>query len=53
MSKAKLDDDNSLDVSPEGVVELAKSYGTPSIAFTYNDPTIFGEYVIDISKIAQ
>jgi pyruvate formate lyase activating enzyme len=53
MSKAKLDDDNSLDVSPEGVVALAKSNGTPSIAFTYNDPTIFGEYVIDISKIAR
>lgn len=53
ISKAKLDDENSLDVSPEGVVALAKSYGTPSIAFTYNDPTIFGEYVIDISKIAR
>ena len=53
MSKAKLDDLHSLDVSPEGVVELAKSYDTPSIAFTYNDPTIFGEYVIDISKIAR
>ncbi len=53
MSKAKLDDDNSLDISPEGVVALAKSNGTPSIAFTYNDPTIFGEYVIDISKIAR
>ena len=53
MSKAKLDDMHSLDVSPEGVVELAKSYGTPSIAYTYNDPTIFGEYVIDISKIGR
>jgi pyruvate formate lyase activating enzyme len=53
MSKAKLDDMNSLTVSPEGVVELAKSYNTPSIAFTYNDPTIFGEYVIDISKISR
>ena len=53
ISKAKLDDSNSLDVSPEGVVALAKSYGTPSIAYTYNDPTIFGEYVIDISKIAR
>jgi pyruvate formate lyase activating enzyme len=53
ISKAKLDDENSLEVSPEGVVELAKNYHTPSIAFTYNDPTIFGEYVIDISKIAR
>jgi pyruvate formate lyase activating enzyme len=35
------------------VINLAKKYTTPSIAFTYNDPTIFGEYVIDISKIAS
>lgn len=53
MSKAKLDDLNSLEVPPEGVVNLAKRYDTPSIAYTYNDPTIFGEYVIDISKIAR
>ena len=53
ISKAKLDDVNSLTASPEDVVSLAKQYLTPSIAFTYNDPTIFGEYVIDISKIAR
>jgi pyruvate formate lyase activating enzyme len=53
MSKAKLDDLNSIEASPEDVVNLAKRYDTPSIAFTYNDPTIFGEYVIDISKIAR
>ena len=53
ISKAKLDDLNSLEVSPEAVVDLAKKNKSPSIAFTYNDPTIFGEYVIDISKIAR
>lgn len=53
ISKAKLDDNNALIASPEDVVKLAKEYSTPSIAFTYNDPTIFGEYVIDISKIAR
>lgn len=53
ISKAKLDDENSLSVSPEEVVMLAKKQKTPSIAFTYNDPTIFGEYVIDISRLAQ
>jgi len=53
ISKAKLDEVNSLTASPEDVVMLAKKYSTPSIAFTYNDPTIFGEYVIDISKIAK
>ncbi|MBT8387109.1 MAG: AmmeMemoRadiSam system radical SAM enzyme [Ignavibacteria bacterium] len=52
-SKAKIDELNSLTASPEEVVKLAKKHSTPSIAFTYNDPTIFGEYVIDISKIAK
>jgi len=53
ISKAKLDDENSIVASPEDVVKLAKKYRTPSIAYTYNDPTIFGEYVIDISRIAK
>ncbi len=53
ISKAKLDDFNSLKASPEDVVAIAKKYGAPSIAYTYNDPTIFGEYVIDISEIAR
>jgi pyruvate formate lyase activating enzyme len=53
ISKSKIDEIKSLDASPEQVVDLAKKYKTPSIAYTYNDPTIFGEYVIDISKIAR
>lgn len=53
MSKAKLDELNSLEASPEEVVALAKRYHVPSIAYTYNDPTIFGEYVIDISRIGR
>ncbi len=53
ISKAKLDDLNSHHASPEEVIQLAKHYNAPSIAFTYNDPTIFGEYVIDISKLAR
>lgn len=53
ISKAKLDELNALYVTPEEVVALAKKYKTPSIAYTYNDPTIFGEYVIDISRLAK
>lgn len=52
ISKAKLDDTYSVDATPDDVISLAKKYSAPSIAFTYNDPTIFGEYIIDISKIA-
>lgn len=52
-SKAKIDNVRSVNASPEDVIELAKKNHTPSIAFTYNDPVIFGEYVIDISKLAR
>jgi pyruvate formate lyase activating enzyme len=53
MSKARIDDENALSVSPEEVIALAKKHRVPSIAYTYNDPTIFGEYVIDISRLAR
>lgn len=42
-----------IDVPPERVVELALEHGTESIAFTYNEPTIFIEYAIDVAKIAH
>jgi pyruvate formate lyase activating enzyme len=53
ISKARLDELNSLNYSPEDVITLAKKHHAPSIAFTYNDPVIFGEYVIDISRLAR
>ena len=53
ISKAKLDEAHSLRAAPEEVVELALKQRVPSIAFTYNDPVIWGEFVIDISRLAQ
>ncbi len=53
MSKARLVEKNSVDASPEQVVALAKKHQCPSIAMTYNDPTIFGEYVIEVSREAH
>jgi len=53
MSKAKADELSAQYASPQQVVDLANRYRTPSIAFTYNDPTIFAEYVIDISRLAR
>jgi pyruvate formate lyase activating enzyme len=53
ISKAKLDDAHSLTATPEQVVELAVRNAVPSIAFTYNDPVIWGEFVIDISRLAR
>lgn len=40
-------------MSPEDVVKMATDRRVPHLAFTYNEPTIFGEYVIDISNAAH
>jgi pyruvate formate lyase activating enzyme len=53
MSKARIDEHRSLEVTAEQVVDLARREGCPSIAFTYNDPIIIGEFVIDVSRIAR
>ncbi|PIZ68374.1 MAG: AmmeMemoRadiSam system radical SAM enzyme [Candidatus Marinimicrobia bacterium CG_4_10_14_0_2_um_filter_48_9] len=39
--------------TPEALVQMAQKQSIPSIAFTYNEPTIFGEYVMDISQLAH
>ena len=41
------------EVSPEEVVELCKKQGCKIISYTYTEPTIFFEYMLDIAKIAK
>ena len=41
------------DLSPEDIVELAKSYKCSSIAYTYTEPTVFFEYALDTAKLAR
>lgn len=53
ISKAKSDQVHSVELSPSDVCVNAIRHRCPSIAFTYNEPTIWGEYVIDISKRAH
>jgi len=53
ISKSRSDQVHSSYVPPEDVVQLAIRHGCPSIAFTYNEPTIWGEYVIDICHAAR
>lgn len=40
-------------VSPNRVIELCEESGCKAIAFTYTEPTIFFEYMIDIAKLAR
>lgn len=39
--------------SPEAIVKKALALGCKSVAFTYNDPVIFHEYVVDVARYAR
>ena len=46
-------DKHSYTLSPQEIVNIAVSRGIKSIAYTYNEPTVFAEYFLDIAKIAK
>ncbi len=37
---------------PDDVVRWAKRYGTDGISYTYNEPTVFYEFMYDVAKLA-
>lgn len=41
------------EITPEQVVEDAILKGSKSIAFTYSEPTVFYEYMLDTAKLAK
>jgi len=41
------------EMSPEKVVNDALNSGSEIIAFTYNEPTVFYEYMFDVAKLAK
>jgi pyruvate formate lyase activating enzyme len=53
ISKSKEIDTLASDASPEAIARTADELGCRSIAFTYNDPTIFLEYAIDTAIAAH
>lgn len=40
-------------IPPEKIVDLAIKSGSKSIAYTYSEPIVFYEYMLDIAKIAK
>jgi pyruvate formate lyase activating enzyme len=46
------DIDTSMTVTPERMVELARAHDCATIAYTYNEPTIFWPYARDIAQAA-
>lgn len=41
------------DLPPEKIIDIAKECKTPSISYTYVEPTIFSEYALDTMKLAR
>ncbi|RLG78351.1 MAG: AmmeMemoRadiSam system radical SAM enzyme [Thermoprotei archaeon] len=40
-------------VPPEKLIEMAKANKADGISYTYNEPTIFYEYMLDVAKLAK
>ena len=53
MSQRSIDQTINYRLSPEDIVKLAKAKGIPTISFTYNEPIVFYEYMLDIAKLAK
>ncbi|UKI33493.1 MAG: hypothetical protein L6W00_08680 [Lentisphaeria bacterium] len=41
------------EVAPEEIVEAALRHGCRSVAFTYNEPTVFLEYALAVARLAK
>ncbi len=41
------------EVSPDGIIDLCKKNGYRFVAFTYNEPTIFFEYMFDVAVMCK
>lgn len=53
IARAKPHEIRTPKLTPEEVVGIAKQKGCRSIAYTYTEPTIAFEYVLDIAKLAH
>lgn len=53
ISQSRPEDAQSMVLQPSDIVRLAKENRCESIAYTYTEPTIFYEYMIDTAKLAR
>ncbi len=50
ISQAKPEDYQQIQITPDEIVAYSISRSTDIIAFTYNEPTVFTEYLLDIAR---
>ena len=53
ISQARPEKTRNIDLPPDQVVAQAKRYRCSGVAFTYNEPSIFYEYMVDTAKAAK
>jgi len=53
ISQSKPDETLNYDLPPEGVVNKAIENNCKFIVYTYTEPTVFYEYMLDIAKLAK
>src|SRR3954452_4961703 len=53
ISKSREIDTLAAAASPEALAQAAQAHGCRSVAFTYNDPTIFLEYAMDVADACR
>ena len=53
ISKSREMDTLASTATPGAIAETAKRLGCESVAFTYNDPTVFMEYAIDVADACR
>lgn len=53
ISRASPGDDCMHRLEPAAVVDMARTYRCPGVAFTYNEPVIWAEYVLDVSRLCR
>jgi len=53
ISQAGAEETRNSDLPPERVVSLALQKGCRSIAYTYSEPAVFYEYMLDTAKLAH
>ena len=53
ISQSRPEQTDNIDLPPADVVELCRQQNIPTIAYTYNEPVIFYEYMSDIAKLGR
>lgn len=53
ISQSNLEEIPTREILPQDAIRLTKQYGCKSIAWTYNEPTMWFEYTYDSAKLAK